>query len=96
MEKVGVASCSLVLWDGNSRGYPALPTGQRRKAGGMGRLGPPPYLRLHEAGNQGTAMLLATDFRPVRLRCLLSIPLVSGDDKNSHFCLRESVLKYAS
>lgn len=52
-----------------------------------------PYLRLHEAGSQATTMFLFTDLKLVRLCWLLNVPLVSQNGKNSHFSLRESVLK---
>lgn len=51
-------------------------TAQSRNAGGMDVLGPPPYLRLHEAGSQATTVFLFTDFRPVRLLYLLGVPLM--------------------
>lgn len=71
---------------------PSLPRiAQSRNAGAMDMLGP--YLRLHEAGSQATTMFLFTDFRLARLCWLLSVPLVSQNDKNSHFSLMESVLK---
>ena len=38
-------------------------------------------------------MFLFTDFRLARLYWLLSLPLVSQNDKNSRFSLMESVLK---